>query len=821
MVCIGKGDLDIPIVGRILAEFIAGMVGNDLVDLQAAIHVPISHENAKGMQGGIVGNAIDGLAAIDFHHLVVIRTNSGKGLCCQSCGKAERGVSLVCGSGSHIHPSSTIPALQLKLEGFAHPIGGTGQGLRAFQLDIYWSYGLGLILVGNRNADDAILGNCHSAVTQNIILPVGRGESLAGIQLGNSGNRAGRQTQNSHLLVVGQFQQEHAVFIGGDGCDRAAAMGGSKGLAGSANTGQLNLHRKAQADGQHMIGAQRMHDLLGDGQIAGATVGIDKFHSSQLTRYDGHQGTFLVGNIFHSGNFRHLISRAGGHAADLQGLACIERNPGLAIGKGNGSNGGCAVRMAHHDGVSSIVGRIGNIGNFKCKGAGGIGGIGSHGLGQGNTRDGCDQQLAIVAQGSTDNEIVASVANGMAIGIHERQIGIFQRAGCVGAAFQNSIIRQIHMDIACRHRPSSIAVTLGSCHCGIRQLAVVGLHPICIAVLHINGISTIGRAAGLGIATIQRTIGIGANQSILQEVIMVVLAGRIEIGIGIDLAVAHRAVQFILVGVETDIAVGIGIGGQIFRRNNILHGEGIDPVIQSDLINQADGIFCARGGQTGQISSLVQGHLVGQNRNQCGGNGEDHALLAGGDVFPNLDGGIHHIRLCHAVGFVHSAQITIGFDQESRVSGRIAGRLRNGGTALMPETQELTSRVGIPTDVVGELGVTGVAQLAILIGQANQRAGFIRTAQAQADHNRVDHFIAQGLGIFSSAQITAIGTFFKVLGQIRAGEQHMIDQNALDVYNIHILANLVHKGHIARQIFAAANQSGEITALQLDITNDL
>ena len=223
--------------------------------------------------------------------------------------------------------------------------------------------------------------------------------------------------------------------------------------------------------------------------------------------------------------------------------------------------------------------------------------------------------------------------------------------------------------------------------------------------------------------------------------------------------------------------------------------------------------------QAGHIAVEIQLDLVGDQRNQRSGHSEGNTLLAGGDAFPNLNSGIHHVGGFHTMAFIHCAQISIGFNNKNRIGFRVAGWLRHGFNALVPEPQKFAGSVGIPADVVGVFCGADVAELAVFISQADQRPGCVCILQTQSRLHRPNHLITKGSRHVIGAQISAARN--KVTCQFRAGVQGVVDQDTLDVRNGHVLTDLIHKGNVAGQVCVAGNQGGCVFRHQVDLIDDV
>ena len=558
VVCIGEGDLDIPVTCGIFAEFLAGVVRNYLFDFQLTVHIGICHQNAKGVQGGIIGDTADGLSAVDFAYLVVVSAWGGEDLSSQGILEIKAGLAFGGGIGGDGLPAASIPFLQQECEFCTVPLGCVID-LRAHQRHIYRGYPGGGIGVFHGDGMGSAVANGHSAVAGEIAFPVAGGKTVAGGIFCDGGYRAGGQPQNGDLLHVGQDQGEFACVIGGNGGEGVAAVAYGEGGVGGADAGELDTDGEAAVSGQHIVCAQVVNDLLGNGQIACATVGVDKFDPLQLACHDGNGGSGLLGDVFHGGFFFHGVHCAGDHAADVELFSCVQRNGGPAILKGHGGDGGGAVGVGHHDGIGAAVAFIGSVGQKEAESAGGRGGIGCHDLGKGDACAGGHQQLAVVAQGSADHEAVTRVAYVVIVGIHIGQVAVGKRAGGV-LGFGGSIAFQVDKDVTCGDVPGAVGIL----HCVFQgfgsDLTVADLGFQRAAVFHIDLVGPVHSSAGGLFAGIERATIVGVYRRVGQIVVSVVLAGGVEVGIGVGLAVARSAIGFVLVGVEADIAVGIGVG---------------------------------------------------------------------------------------------------------------------------------------------------------------------------------------------------------------------------------------------------------------------
>ena len=814
VVLIMEGDVDLIVACLVLAELSAGVEGDNLIDLQLAVHILIGDDNAKGVQGGIIGDAIDDAAAIALHYLIIIGTGGGELLRVHDRVEIEGGLLLGGGGGGDGEPCVLDPLLELELELCAVPVGSGGvQHLGALQGHIGGPHNLSLIAVGHGDGDSCSGGDGHGAVAILAIFQISGCEACAGGTLDHGGRGVGRQAIDRQLLLMGQGHGEVAIGIGGDRGNGAIGMGRGEGSVGHAHARQGHIHGKGHALGNRIVAAQVMANLLGDGQIAGTPVGVGEDRLNQLVIGDSHGNLGLIGHIVHRLDFFDGIDGAGSHARDVQGFACVQGHSGLTGGELGGGGGGAAVSMEDPDGVRLAVGGIGGIGDDELERAGGRGGIVSHDLAQGNAGSGGDGEPSVITQGRAHDEVVAQIADRMVMGIDEGGVRIGEGAGGI-LALTNGLAVQIHMDVARADEPGAIIAPLGRTHGRVREPAVGGVD----AILRIHRVGAVHNAAGLAVPGVQGAIGVQVYGAILQIVVFAVLSGGVKVRIGVDLAIAGGIIQLILVGIEVHMAIGTGMVSQIFSGDDILHGVRINAVVQGHLVNQANRMLRAGDGQGFQRASLIQLHPVAQHRNQRRGHGEGHGLLAGGDALADLDGGVHHVGSRHTLVLIHLTQIAIGLNIEGRIRLDITGGLGNSGGALVPEAQELACGVGVPADVVG-IAAFAVAQLAMLIGQANQGPGGIGAFQSQPGLDGPNHLVAQGGGLFIGAQLAAAGD--EVLGQLLAGEEDVINQDALDITDVHILADLIHEGDIAGQIIVLRDQGGSILGHHINLGHNI
>ena len=804
-------DVNLPVATLIDIEGVSGVERSNPVNFQLAVHIPVGDGDTEGMQGRIIADAADGLATVGLQHLIGISTGSSEDLLAHGLVEVEGGIALVGRSRSDGHPALLRPFLELELEFGTVPVTGSGiHRLGAIKDDVNGVNSFGNVGVDHFHAGP-ILGHDDHAVTAFAVFLIGSGKTSAGLRLRDIGRGAFGQVQNLNLLIVLQGHGEAALSIGGH---RSLRANGFKGLFRNTHALQPDMDGEAQILRDRVLAAKLVANLFGNQQIAFATQGIDKGCLSHLTFLQCQGERIGDRNVFQRLDFFHNVHHASRQAADVEGLPSSNLHGGFAAGEGNGGGRLLAIGIHQDSRIACIIVGVGDIGNVELERCIGGGKAIGHGLAQSDAGFRLQGQPTIVAQGCTHDEIVAQLTHGMIVGIHEGDVSLRQGIGDVFRLFHGVAV-QIHMDITGTDVPGAVSSPLGRGQRGRRYLAVQGL----CAVRGIDHIAAVENTLRLGIAHVPCAVGIGVERGIHQIVILIVLSGGIEIGIGVDLAVAGGIVHFILVGIEIDRAIGVGVGGQIRLRHHIHHGELVDLLLQGHFVHQADGILRTGNLHIGHFAVYAQGHFISNHGNQGGRHRKDHALLAGGDVFPNLDGSIHHIRGGHALVLVHLAQIAVGFNNEGRVGSGISGGIGHGLNALMPEAQELTGGIGIPADVIGVVRVAVVAELAILVSQADQRPCRVGGFQAQTGLYRPDHLIAQGGGVLISTQVTAAGD--EVPGKLCAGIQGIVNQDALDIRHFHILANLIHEGDIAGQIRITGYQRRRVFGHQANLVDDV
>ena len=800
-------------------------VSSHFGDLQLAIHITVGHHNSEGVDGLIVADTTQGCCRLDLDDPVIIGADFRVALVLERIGELEAGAAGHSLNGlTQLLPGAVgQQLLQLELEAVIHVPIPAKEGLVTGNMDKY-GVNLGcLVVIDHDDRNGGILCHGHIAVTGQTVVPVGGREAGIRVDLHHHGSGSRRQAEDLKLLIVLQGNCKLAVFVSGDLGVGTVSMLRLEGGIGSADAAEGHLHGKLPVGGNLILSAEIMLHFLGNGQIAGASVGVDKVHIQNSVIDNGQCAgggkAGGSGHVFHGLMFRDAEGLVGSHAADVEHITGIQLHLGNAFGELHGSVRLRAVRPDQPCGILGAVGRIGEIGQGKGEGPAGCRSTCGHGLCQADTGFGLYGKLAVIAQSSTHVELIAGIIDGMVMGVHEGNAGLAQGFGQI-VTLVNSVAIHIDMNIALGDIPGAVCISNSGCLCRIGQGTVDGLRAEAAVVL-VDLVGPVYGAGGLGLTGIEGAVCIGIDRCVFQIVVLLILSGGIEIAVGIDSAVAGGICVIPLVGVEVDGAVRIQILRvcQVVGRYGFQQIEGMDLRIQGHLVNQADGMLRAVHCQVGQLAVLIQGHIVADHRDQGSRDGEGHQLLAGGNIIPNLNGGVHHIGFADAVALIYSPQIAIGLNQEGRIRGSIAGGRRQHRHTLVIEAQELTGRIGVPADVVGVVVGIGVAELAVLVGQAYEGPGGIVAVQTQSGPDRDNHLRAQGSGCIKGAQLTAAGD--KVAGQIGAGEQLIVNENALDIGHFHVLADAVHKRNVAGQVFTLGNQCGEVAGLQLNGVDDV
>ena len=224
----------------------------------------------------------------------------------------------------------------------------------------------------------------------------------------------------------------------------------------------------------------------------------------------------------------------------------------------------------------------------------------------------------------------------------------------------------------------------------------------------------------------------------------------------------------------------------------------------------------------------IQLDLIGNCGKQGRGNAEGHlfrsliqnlklAIGAGGDRLGDLNGHIHHVG--GVVGLL------AGGAAQKQVA--LIGKCRAGRSGIcagfIPEAHIIAVSIAVPADVVAVFAsCLVIAKLTGRICLAEQFPDLCRVSDVQTTAQSPDHIIAQGSGVFCCAE----GIGMQSMGQNLAGIQPScivlaIDEDALDILDLHAAADLIHKGNIAAHIGILTVQSGNhITGLQADLINN-
>ena len=705
-----------------------------------------------------------------------------------------------------------------------------GKGLGAGYADIDGIDLCGSVVVDDHHGCGVVFFDPHSAVSCHTVVHIGGGKACGGVQFFHHHAGAFGKIQDLQALIIAQGDGEYAVD-GGHLVDGSLCVDCPEFGIFHTGAGEGHPEGKDLVGGDLIVAAQGMYNLLGDGQIAGAANLVGHTDVGHVAFCDGHiakiRNALITGNIIKGVLFFRADHMAGSHAANVQRIAGTKGNGCSSVCELHFGFGLVAVSIYHKCRIGVVI-RFGMVFQQEEERllhiAVGI----SHFLGKLQAGLGLDDQLTVVAQGSAHVEIVAFLVNLVIVGVHEGNTGLGKGLGQVlgrikdiKAALIEGVAGKIGLHIALRHIPGVVISGLG----GFQNLRgdgpVYGTGSQRSAVLHIDGEAAVHVAGGTGSAGVERAVLVGIDGRILQVVVLIVLPGGIEVCVCIVGAVAGEIVVIPLVGEEIDRAVVAHMVGfrQIFAAQLLLQIEKVQMLVKSDLINQADWLFRAADGQIRQIASLIQLHIVGQSGDQSRRHGKGHDLVTVCNVLADLHGGVHHIGLGNAVGFVHLAQVAVGLDGEGRIGVRIPGRGGQHSGAFVVEAQELAFVIGIPADVVGEVIGAVVVELAVLVSQGDQSLCYIDAFDAQTGLYSGNHFPSQRGGIGGRTQQTAAGN--EVAGKVRAGEQLVADQNALDIGNGHAVADPVHKGYITGQVFIFRDQGGEIAGLDLNGVHDV
>ena len=491
IIAVMECNIDLPIALVVDLEQISCVGGDNLIDLQPAIHILVGDGDAEGVQGGIIADAADCLTTVHFQYLIVIASGSRQFFPAQRIIKIEIGNIFAGSGGGNGGPTFRCPLLQLELEQGAVPVTGIGrQVLHSVEDHIHIAD-----LVGNVSVDHFNIGrDRHHAVALLAVFPIGGSHAHTGLRFSNIGHRSLRQTQNLNLLIMLQINRKVALPVGGH---RRNRTNGSKGLIRHTDTGEPNMDGKDLVFGNCIVASQIMGYLFGKGQAAFAPVSVDKVHFFHPALGQFHRKRTDLGNVFQRLDLLDRIDSACGHAANIKNLPGIEFHSCLAVGKCHSGNTLIAVFIHDARLIFAVIGRICGVSDHKLERSIRLRGAFGHDFTHGDT--GCGNQIdpSIVAQGGTNDETVSQITYGMVVGIHEGNVYICQRVGGI-VGFRDSISVQVYMDVACTNVPGAVSPLL---RCGLRRVGKLAVNGGG-TVLCVNRISAIECSIGLGIAGI-------------------------------------------------------------------------------------------------------------------------------------------------------------------------------------------------------------------------------------------------------------------------------------------------------------------------------
>ena len=774
---------------------------------ELAVHIPDG--NGEGMQASVVGDAIDFVFGDLLQNLEGVLAGFGKGDAIQNAGNGKglfaRFVVCVgdrCGLALHIDPGAFAVTLDLKgkvrcdgglrVEGLC--AGNIQANLGGFRLvDIFHHHiGLGILADNDRIAGILRIGGL-------ILRPVAHSEVCTGSRFSNGNSGILRKLLNLQGLAVADGNGEAAPGTGGDRLQPAVTgMDHIKGLVSQA----FQCDGQFKIPGQHGCGngvAIRSLDLLGDLQIAVASGCVDESKALDLPPGQGDSGEVLICSVdgLHLVGgivlFCHSVFHARCQAGDVNGLICGNGEFCLAAVKGQGF-------LRALLGTDQLCGAAA-AGDHKGKGPGSaIHGF-RNGLGDLQAGSGLHHQLTVVAQ---DRCVV--VLSFIAL-FHDGPHHIIHGAGlivllCPLAGLQQLILGALGDDPV-------VAVLSGSSQ---RIGGNLYHHPLGAAGFGINIVFTVAGSGSTGTGVPDGTLCIGIDHGIRNVVVALIFLGGFKVGVGI---VRISLIFLPIVGIEDVVAVGIlmllmafGAGDQLL---DIVF---MDILIQSHLIDQADGAGGAGSLDAFQLAAVAlacQLHFIGQGGDQGGGDCPGQGHVAGGDLFPDPDDGIHHIGVTDAVDLVGLAQEAVGLVDVGR-TGRSG--LRH---ALIPEAQVISAGIGIPAGIVAVLGGAGVGDLSVAVSLLDQRLCVGSFFNAQAFLNGTDEFVAQLGGILNGAACAGSD----IVAEGRAGEILVADDHALDIGDFHVFTDVVNEGNIAIQVMGTGvHQGGGILGLEDDLIHD-
>ena len=643
-----------------------------------------------------------------------------------------------------------------------------------------------------------------------------------------------RNAANHEGCAIGQGNRKLAVCRHGQ---RAVGAFKSAGNRIACGIGQGDLCGKGDAVGHIDRSAVGIHHLLGDNQIALAHGSIDEIHfidevCSHSTCRNCAQGNtvdmhglnlvILVGRDFLDG-----IGRAGGNAGKPEGLVPGQLHGITAVCR----HGDLRSRFQrHHIQGSDPAVELAGVGCAVCirdgdaelELIGSAGLVNIHSLGQLDALCRSDFQQTVITQIHVHIEHIVLLGQ---IGMedHVRGLGgilicLFLAvhlqfpgrgagrncpcAGLTGHGLE-SAVPLCRANGGLRHFLVHKYGNRGSPSENVTAVIVLALGIQCTAyslILHRQHIAVAGLFEYSGVKGVIKPL---------------ILLGRGELGKGNLVIIVIFCGNVKLVAPEL---TGHAVGGHMLTLGDPGNVQLVQIGAQTAFKHQTDGRNAVRIlnrylhiGSLIHIGALQTDFISNQGNQRCR-NAPYNRLHTCGDVGTHLHGHVHHVGIFDAaMGF---AQEAVGLDLVNRI-GRCCG-----SRIFIPEAGIGAVCLGVPANVVGPVGSRVVLQLTGCKGTGHQSLCSCGVGNTQPGLDRADELVAQSGGVLHRAQ-TTIGRGCQLGGHHMAVKQGIPQQNALDVLDFHIFADVIGEGNIAGEIGASALQMGGIvTGLENDLIHD-
>ena len=173
-----------------------------------------------------------------------------------------------------------------------------------------------------------------------------------------------------------------------------------------------------------------------------------------------------------------------------------------------------------------------------------------------------------------------------------------------------------------------------------------------------------------------------------------------------------------------------------------------------------------------------------------------------------LNGSIHHI------GVVFHTEIAVGFNHIYSIG------VSDVGYAFFIKTKIIAVFVCIPTDIVGIVGWTVIANLSVFVSKTDKCSCYVIIRKTDSLTYRCYHFVTEFGGVIKSSKTSAAR--YEVGGKVCARIQGVIYQDTFYIGNFHILADFIYESDKSGMVFTVLRNQGRfILRLEIDIAYDI